>query len=353
MEFHDLKVSKVERQTEDCVSVTFEMPADLKAKYDFIPGQYLTLDAEIDGKRARRSYSICSGEHEDLQVAIKRIEGGVFSTWANSKLKAGTVMRVARPEGNFVHQANATNQNEYVAFVAGSGITPVLSIMKSVLTSEPKSSFILFYGNKRTTDIIFREQIEALKNTYMDRLQVYYILSKGKTETTIFSGRISADKCPTYFKYFIPGADITKVFLCGPYDMIMSMKAALLLEGVAAEKIKFELFYNPEADKNIKNDEVAKVVEHERIVKITLDGLTSEIKSNYDIAILDMAIEAGLDLPFSCKGGVCATCKAKIVEGKVKMTTNYALEEDEVKNGYILTCQSHVKTNFVHVNFDA
>ncbi len=352
MKFHPLYVSSVVKETEDCVSVSFDIPPELTSSFRFVPGQYLTVETQIEDQRVRRSYSICSHPNDPLRVAIKQVEGGLFSTWANTELKAGMSIDVTPPEGTFIHEPNAENENTYVAFSAGSGITPILSIVKSVLIDEPQSSFVLFYGNKLSKNIIFKEELEGLKNKYMDRLQIYHILSREKTDAPIFSGRITSNNCSTYFKYFIGDVDVAKVFLCGPYDMLIDMKENLPSHGVAADKIKLELFYNPEADHGVKEKEELLVEKEERTIKITLDGLTSEIKSRFDIPILDMAIEAGLDLPYSCKGGVCATCKAKIEEGKIEMTTNFALEDEEVDQGYVLSCQSHVKSDFVHVNFD-
>ena len=352
MEFNELIVNKVVSETDSCVSVSFDLSPDLTDAYKFVPGQYLTLEADIDGEKVRRSYSICSHPNEPLTVAIKQVKDGLFSTWANTQLTAGMKIQVAQPEGNFTHESRGQDTNRYVAFVAGSGITPVLSILKSVLEEEPSSTFTLFYGNKRTQDIIFREEIEGLKNQFMGRLQIYHILSREKTDASILSGRINAENCKSYFDYFVSTLDVSKIFLCGPYDMIMSMKAALEEIGIPHEKVKFELFYNPEVDASVQQTRSETEIDHERIIQITLDGLTTKIKSHHDIPILDMAVETGMDLPYSCKGGVCATCKAKVVEGQVHMTTNFALEKEEVEEGYVLTCQSHVKSDFVHVNFD-
>ena len=351
MKFNQLQVAEVIKETKDCVSIAFSVPKDKKADYSYTSGQYLTLEKEIDGVKVRRSYSICSHPTEMLRVAVKRVPGGLFSTWANESLAAGMNCQVALPEGGFTHRTNALNENQYVAFVAGSGITPVLSIIKSVLLEEPLSSFVLFYGNKRTQDIIFKEELEGLKNRFMERFQIYHILSRQKTNASILTGRIDPLNCSKYFKYFVSNDNVDKVFLCGPYEMIINMKSALLDMGLNEQIIKFELFYNPEADANTPVER-AVVMDTERKIKITLDGVTSVLSSNYDIPILDIASDAGLDLPFSCKGGVCATCKAKVLDGRAEMTTNFALEKEEVANGYILTCQAHVKSESIHVNFD-
>ncbi len=350
MKFHNLRVSDVRRETDDCVSVEFRVPDQLAPSFDFIPGQYLTLKKEIGGEEIRRSYSICTQPGDPLRVAIKEVPTGVFSTWANSELKEGDTIAVSEPEGNFLHRIDSRAENHYVAFVAGSGITPVLSILAHILELEPKSSFSLFYGNRNVQSIIFKEELEGMKNRFMDRFQLYHILSRETGGSPLLSGRIDATRCATYLKYFVPGQSAECFFLCGPYQMIMDMQAALLHCGINKDQIKFELFYNPESDDLEMHQ--AQVFRHERQIRITLDGRTSEIKSNVDIPILDMAVEAGLDLPFSCKGGVCATCKAKLEQGEVNMTTNFALEEEEVEQGYILTCQAHAISAFVDVNFD-
>jgi len=350
MEFHQLQILEVREETDDCVSVAFHIPSDLEKKFRFVPGQYLTLKHTIAGEEIRRSYSICSTPDEQLRVAIKVVPDGIFSTWANDKLNAGMTIAVAVPQGNFIHNIDPEAANHYVAFVAGSGITPIMSIVTDVLEKEPKSSFSLFYGNRTTQQIIFREELEALKNQHMERFQLYHILSRETTESPLLSGRIDPERCDVYFKYFIPTDKLASVFLCGPYEMIMGMKEQLPKCGVDAADIKFELFYNPEVDD--VNETPTIVYDHDHQIKITLDGLTSEIASRLDVPILDMAIDAGMDLPYSCKGGVCATCKAKITAGDVEMTTNFALEPEEVEQGYVLTCQAHALTDFVEVNFD-
>ena len=352
MKFNELQVAEVTQQTDDCVSVSFIIPPELAPHYKFIPGQYLTFEKAFDGQNVRRSYSICSHPSEMIRVAIKQVPEGLFSTYANVELKSGMKLSVSTPEGNFIHKAQPSQSNRYVAFVAGSGITPVLSIIKTVLADEPESDFVLFYGNRRTRDIIFREELDDLKNKFMDRFQVYHILSREKTDAAILSGRINPQNCEKYFNYFIPNQSADKVFLCGPYDMIMGMKEALVDLGMDSDKIKFELFYNPEAEHQTVLPLKDRIIDHERTIKITLDGLTADLKSNFDIPILDMAIDAGMDLPYSCKGGVCATCKARVLVGETEMTTNFALEEEEVEAGYVLTCQAHAKSDFVHVNFD-
>ena len=352
MKFNTLPVSEVRRETDDCVSVAFEVPSDLQPFYRFIPGQYLVVEQTINGDRVRRSYSICSHPEDGLRIAIKKVEGGIFSTWANEELQPGMVMDVALPEGNFIHESDAANTNYYVAFAAGSGITPVLSIINSVLRDEPNSHFVLFYGNRSSNNIIFKEELEDLKNIFIHRFELHHIFSRETTDSPLFNGRINAEKCHKFFNYFIQKDRVSKIFLCGPYEMIVELKDALPTLGIESNKIKLELFYNPEADKERSAYQSGSFNQIEKRIRITLDGLTSDLQSAFDVPILDMAVDAGMDLPYSCKGGVCATCKAKVETGQIEMTTNFALEEEEVEAGYVLTCQAHVKSDFVHVNFD-
>lgn len=352
MKWQDLKVISKVYETDDAVSISFEVPPDKALDYTFVSGQYLSLEAEIEGITARRSYSICAHPRDGLRVLVKRVPGGLFSNWVLDTLQVGQLLRVSTPEGLFTHLPNKEESGVYVAFAAGSGITPILSILKTVLHDEVKTRFILFYGNRTTNDIIFKEELESLKNQYMTRLQVHYLLSRESTESSLFDGRISALNCSQYFKYLIDAQEVNKVFLCGPYDMIMEMKAVLPGFGVDPHKIKFELFFNPEVEAKKQSKSAVQSDIHQRLLKVTLDGLTTELHISGQDYILDLAHAAGLDLPYSCKGGVCATCRAHVKEGVVEMDTNYALDEDEVSDGYVLTCQSRMISDEVHVDFD-
>ncbi|HKK80179.1 MAG TPA: 1,2-phenylacetyl-CoA epoxidase subunit PaaE [Phaeodactylibacter sp.] len=355
--FHPLIVKEVRPETEECVSVAFELPAELRQAYQFLPGQYLTLKAEINGEEVRRSYSICTSPvEEELRVAVKKVPHGRFSTYANEQLKAGDELEVMTPMGRFHTELDPSHEKEYVAFAAGSGITPIMSIMKSVLSQEPKSHFTLFYGNRGVDSIIFREQIEGLKNEYIGRLRLFHILSREKLGSPLLSGRITADKCEQFYDKLIDPSTVDEFFLCGPQPMIESIRETLLDRGVDRKKIHFELFNtgNSKAAKPQKEETIAEALpEIEAMVDIKLDGNHFEfpLSSRAD-TILDGALKAGADLPYACKGGVCSTCRAKLTEGEVKMDVNYALEPEEVEAGFILTCQAHPKSDKVAVDFD-
>lgn len=357
--FNTLKVKDIKRETSECVSVAFEVPEQLIEDYAFVQGQYLTLKAEIQGEEVRRSYSICTSPLDnDLRVAIKKVEGGRFSTYANEQLRPGDSLEVMTPMGRFYTQLDANNENNYVAFAAGSGITPVMSILKTTLQKEPKSNFILFYGNRATDSIIFKEEIEALKNIFMGRLSVHHVLSREQQDSPLFTGHIDADKCMAFSKTFFDSAEISAFFLCGPGAMIEEVSNQLIERGVDKSNIHFELFTTDQAGAlNLmpKNTATSSSTEEvEAMISITLDGnsFSFPLPSKGD-TILDAALKAGADLPFSCKGGVCATCRAKVVKGQVNMDVNYALEQDEIENGYVLTCQSHPASAEVHVDFDS
>lgn len=353
--FHDLRVLDITRETADCVSVAFEVPENLSEAYRFIPGQYLTLETSINGEAVRRSYSLCSSPFDgELRVAIKQVEGGQFSTWANESLRVGSSMRVMTPQGNFITPIHAELKHQYVGFAAGSGITPIFSILKSVLEQEPLSSFTLFYGNKTAQSVIFKEQIEALKNRYMNRFEVHYVLSREDQGTDYLKGRIDASKCETFAERFFDIKEINEYFLCGPEEMIQGLSESLKSLGVAKERIHYELFTSPAqsiAGKTTVSAGTNSQVDAQ--ITVILDGEETHFGLNTKgDSILDAALDAGADVPYACKGAVCCTCRAKVLEGEVEMDMNYALEDDEVEDGYVLTCQSHPRTEKVVVSFD-
>lgn len=353
--FHDLQVQDIVKETADCVSVAFEVPENLADDYQFRPGQYLTLEATIDGEAVRRSYSLCSSPFDgELRVAIKEVEGGKFSTWANNELEAGSTMRVMTPDGNFTANIDAAAKHNYVGFAAGSGITPIFSIMKSVLENEEESTFTLFYGNKTATSVIFKEQIEALKNRYMKRLEVHHVLSREDQGTDYLKGRIDGDKCKTFSERFFDLNTVDAYFLCGPEAMINGVSQELQNLGASKDTIHYELFTSPAqalAGKTKVGKESTKKIDSQ--VTVILDGDETHFGLNSDgNSILDAALDAGSDVPYACKGAVCCTCRAKVIEGEVEMVMNYALEDDEVEDGYILTCQSHPRSEKVVVSFD-
>jgi ring-1,2-phenylacetyl-CoA epoxidase subunit PaaE len=354
-DFYQLSVKDIIRETPDCVSVAFEIPAEGKEYFDFIPGQYLTFKHQHEGEELRRSYSICSAPHEgELRVAIKKVEGGIFSTYANEKLAVGDVLETMPPMGNFTTEIKASHDKNYVAFAAGSGITPVMSIIKTVLHEEPNSSFTLIYGNKEFQSIIFREEIEALKNKYLNRLQVVHILSRERLESELNCGRIDTAKCEALCSTIL-SLDITdKAFICGPEAMIHAVKDYLLEKGMDKSAVKFELFTSSAP---LGNKTVAKAEDIDDSdlcdVTVKVDDRTFDLKLAYEgFTILDAALSKGADLPYACKGGVCCTCKCKVVEGEVEMEVNYALEDEEVSEGYVLSCQAHPKSKKVVVDFD-
>ncbi len=354
VQFHRLKVRDLRREIADTVSISFEIPENIRDTFRFTQGQYLTLKTQINGEEVRRSYSICTGAHEnDLRVAVKRVEMGVFSTWANAHLKVGDYLEVMPPMGNFFTELSPENEKVYVAFAAGSGITPVMSILRSTLVQEPLSRFILFYGNRSFDTIIFREQLEELKNLYPDRLSVHHVLSRESLGSDLFKGRLDGAKCRRFGAFFFPPAEVDAYFLCGPEEMVFEVKDTLIALGANPKSVHFELFTTAGLKNKPKITTDAKD-SFEASITVIQDGAQFDFSLPSDgSTLLDAAMRAGADLPFSCKGGVCSTCKARILEGEVAMTLNYGLEPDEVAAGYVLTCQSHPVTKRVVVSFDA
>lgn len=352
---HTLTVREVRRETEDCVSVVFDVPLDLQQEFSFKAGQYLTLEASIDGELVRRSYSLCSAPSDDTwRVAIKEVPHGRFSTFANRTLKAGDHVDVMAPMGGF--RLLDTDGSHFVGFAAGSGITPIMSMIREVMSEHDSSTFTLFYGNKGVDSIIFRDALEDLKNQYLGRLSVHHILSREKIGSPLFYGRIDGDKCATFEGKLFDRERIDAYYLCGPAQMIFEVKDALQSKSVSEDRIKFELFTTdglPTKALPTTKAEASIDPETEAEVTVLLDGNTTVLALAYGGQnILDAALASGADLPFACKGGVCSTCKAKVIQGEVSMDINYALEPDEVAAGFVLTCQSHPRTAAVTVDFD-
>lgn len=353
--FYTLSVKDIRPENGDCVSIAFEVPADLEQVFQFIQGQYLTLKTTIDGVEVRRSYSICSSPLEnEWRVAVKAVAGGVFSNYANKQLKLGDTLEVMPPDGRFFTQLNLDNAKEYVAFAAGSGITPILSIAKTILQTEPKSSFTLLYGNKTRASIIFKEEFEALKNKYMERLRIYHVLSREYDNAPLFNGRLDAVKCAHFCEKVLDLSKVDEFFLCGPEEMIFSIQTFLQEKGIDKKHIHFELFTTDTKKAQIAYAEKHKEDEGKQsAVKIILDGNAYNFTMPYvGQSVLDAALKVGADLPFACKGGVCCTCRAKVIEGAVEMNVNYSLEPEEVAAGFVLTCQSHPTTDKLVVDFD-
>lgn len=357
LKFYPLRVQDVRPETADCVSVALNIPQELQALFQFAPGQYLTFKTKQGDEEIRRSYSICAAPGDcELRVAVKKVEGGRFSSWINEQIKVGDVLEVMPPMGKFSPRESDKKNKNYLAIAAGSGITPVMSIMKTVLEENPDSRFTLVYGNRNRHSIIFREAIEALKNKYMSRLSVYHILSREKMDVDLFYGRINAEKFREISASLIDLKTVDEVFLCGPEEMILSLREELISAGMETNQIHLELFSSPDQPKASHEKWIKEqgAMTGEAEVSVTLDGSTFSYRLPYNgDSILDSSLREGADLPYACKGGVCATCRAKLIEGQVEMEVNYALEADEIEKGFILTCQSHPRTPVVKVDFDA
>jgi ring-1,2-phenylacetyl-CoA epoxidase subunit PaaE len=353
--FHPLRVLEVKKETTDCVSVLFDIPENLREAFSFTQGQNITLRTVINGEEQRRSYSICTAPQENkLRVAIKKVTGGIFSTYANETLKAGDIIDVLPPTGRFFVPLQPHHKKQYVAFAAGSGITPILSIIKTTLETEADSSFTLIYGNRSRASIIFFEELEGLKNKYLQRFNLVHVLSREKTDSPLSFGRIDTSKLDSLNK-LIAYKDVDAFFVCGPEEMIFCVKDYLEQQGVELKKIHFELFSSPGQKKAKPVTDMAEIETGPKSqVIIKLDGRSFEFGLSFGspLSILDAALQQGADLPFACKGGVCCTCRARLLEGEVEMDVNYALEHEEVAAGYILTCQSHPRTEKVVVDFD-
>ena len=356
--FHLLRIKEVRPETAECVSVSFDIPELLQETFQFLPGQYLTLRKTIDGKEVRRSYSICSAPGDELRVAVKKVDQGKFSGYVNTGLKAGDELEVMPPLGKFTPRTSQKTSKKYLAFAAGSGITPILGIMKSVLQQEPGSEFTLIYGNKNRGSIIFKEGLEALKNKYMNRLLVYHVFTRETMDTPLFNGRINADKAKAFCERLVAADNMDEIFICGPEDMILGLRDYFIEERkIEAHKVHFELFSSPDQPKTVHKEweEKKQQIDPSKMSRVTvkLDGAAFEMNLAYGgDNILDAALQEGADLPYACKGGVCSTCKAKLVSGEVDMEVNYALEPDELAANFILTCQSHPRTERVVVDFD-
>ena len=356
--FHPLEVKSVHPDTDKSMVIDFEVPEELRETFSFIQGQYLTLRTEIDGKEVRRSYSICAGLDDGvLRVGVKLVEGGVFSSWVHEELSAGETIDVMPPEGNFFSQLDPERGRWYMCICAGSGITPVLSIVKTVLAREPKSHITLLYGNQRTNTMMFRNELAFLKNRYMTRLHWINIFSREPQESDLFSGHLNNRKGGKLNQRLINIREHDEFFLCGPEAMISEVSRGLRGEGIEEEHIHFELFGSSAEDaRKAVEKHHARAREHKGMVS-DVSVLSGGREYRFELTpdgenILDAGLENGVDLPFSCKGGVCATCKAKLVEGQVDMDRNQALQPEEIEAGFILTCQSHPISKRVIVDYD-
>ncbi|KQR05957.1 phenylacetic acid degradation protein [Arthrobacter sp. Leaf145] len=386
--FHNLTVAEVRRLTDDAIEVTFGVPAELAGQYDYLPGQYVALrstlpDENGEPHEVRRSYSICAEPRSfedgssEIRVAIKKDLGGLFSTWANAELKAGDVLDVMSPQGAFISRhgkdgspvqhnvMNSMNHPEelagepgnFVAIAAGSGITPVIAIARTLLAANPETTFDLVYANKAAMDVMFLEELADLKDKYPTRLALHHVLSREQRIAPLMTGRIDSEKLQALLSSAIHAEDVDEWFLCGPFELVQLCRDTLAARGVEPEHVRFELFTTGRPDRP-EGNAGRPVVEDESQdtykITFTLDGLTGDVASPTHAreSILNAALRVRPDVPFACAGGVCGTCRAKLITGTVTMDENYALEQDELDKGYVLTCQSHPTSEEVTVDFD-
>jgi ring-1,2-phenylacetyl-CoA epoxidase subunit PaaE len=352
--FHPLTVASVKHETRDAIAVTFDVPANLRDAFQYQQGQHLTLRAMIDGEDVRRSYSICSAVQDNrLRVAIKRVNGGLFSTWANECIRPGVTIDVMPPEGRFNLPLEPESNRHYLAFAAGSGITPILSIIKTTLLAEPNSRFTLLYGNRASSSVIFRDELTDLKDQYLERLNLVYIMSREPQDIELFHGRITEDKCRALFQHWLRVENVDYAFICGPEDMMHGVSAALQEAGMPKERIRIELFAAGAAKADRKPRAVSAEPRHQTEVTVIMDGSHATFTMDKDKeSLLDAGLRAGIDMRYSCKGGVCSTCRCKVLEGQIDMDVNYALEDYEVARGFVLSCQSFPVTDRIVVDFD-
>ena len=351
-------VKNIKRETQDSVVVSLSLADANAQKYRYKQGQNLTFIRKFDDEELRRSYSICSSVNDaKLRVGIKQIVGGRFSTWANTQLSVGDELKLLPPSGHFYTELDPKLKRNYVGVAAGSGITPILSILKTTLETELESSFTLIYGNKSVDTIMFLEEIEDLKNRYQERFRVFNILSQEVQNAELLNGRIDGEKIESFLENLVPASEVDHVFLCGPFDMVMSAQDAFAKAGIAKSNIHTELFGTPEDLAAISANQVPKLsdeeAQHMSQLTVLIDGKGTKLNlARGGDSILDAALKIRKDLPFACKGGVCATCKAKVMEGEVSMDLNYSLSDEEVEQGFVLTCQSHPVSDIVVIDYD-
>jgi ring-1,2-phenylacetyl-CoA epoxidase subunit PaaE len=351
--FHSLKVKAIEKTTADCAVLTFDVDEKLIADFAYTQGQYLTMKADINGEEVRRSYSLCSSPLDnEWKVAVKKIEDGKFSTFANDVLKQGDTLEVMPPNGKFFVDCEPTKAKNYIAFAAGSGITPILSIIKTHLLTEPNSTFKLFYINQAVSTIILKEEVESLRNVFLGRFEIYHFLTREQRNVELFNGRLSKEKMEIICDKLVDVPTVNDAFICGPNEMIFMVRDFLQAKGMAEENVHFELFNTSGVVAKKKTRKVDKskmsqihIIEGGKTIQFSIPQGSDNI--------LDAGLKQNMDLPFACKGGVCCTCRAMLVEGDIEMEVNYSLEPDEVEAGFILTCQAVPLSEKVVVNFDA
>jgi ring-1,2-phenylacetyl-CoA epoxidase subunit PaaE len=351
--FHRLAVKDLHRETSDAISLTFAIPDELKDDYRFSPGQYLTLRTTMDGEEVRRSYSICSGPDDgEMRIAVKKVDGGAFSSWAADELKSGDEIDVMTPTGRFGIAPAPEVARIHVGFAAGSGITPILSIIKGVLAREPSSRFFLFYGNRSTGSMLFREALEQLKDRFIERLSVFHVISGEEQDIPILHGRLDGEKVRVLLRSQVPANAIDHVFICGPTGMSEEIEATCREIGIPDDRIHIERFVSGLGGKPRPKAVVPASAPPKAFASLIIDGKRREVPVAEGEAILDAALRAGVDLPFACKGGMCSTCRARLVEGEARMDANYSLEPWELEKGFVLTCQAKPATGHVVVDYD-
>ena len=352
--FHPLRVRAVLPDTAEAVVVSFDVPDELREVFSFTQGQYLILRKDIDGQDLRRSYSICAGVDDgELRVGVRKVKGGVFSNWINAHLRPGDVISVMAPQGRFFVPIEPLARRHHLGIAGGSGVTPILSTMKTVLAREPRSRFTLIYGNRQLQSTMFKEELEDLKNRYLTRLVLHHVFSDEPTDSPLNHGVMNRGKIGEFLRSVVPAASVAHAYICGPFQMNDEAEAALLAAGVAEDRIHIERFGIPQQQVGaVIHEALAGDAETARIV-IVRDGLRREFGfSKQQASILDAASAAGLEVPFSCTSGVCGTCRAKCIEGEVRMERNFALDKAEVAAGFVLTCQAHPLTPRVVLSFD-
>ena len=352
--FYPLTVARVARETRDAVAITFDVPPALKEAFRFVQGQHLTLRARVGGEDLRRSYSICSAvQDECLRIAVKKAPGGAFSTWVSERLAAGQTLEVMPPMGHFNVPLDPANRRHYLGFAAGSGITPLLSIIKTTLATEPRSRFTLFYGNRSSATVIFREELSDLKDRFLTRLNIVYVMSREPQDIALLNGRIDRQKADALLAHWVDVEDVDTAFVCGPDGMMHAVSASLQERGFPKAKIKIELFAASIPKHEHRAAAAPAPGSGECTVTAIIDGAARQFSvEKTRESVIDAALRQGIELPYSCKGGVCSTCRAKLVEGEVDMDVNFALEDYELARGFVLCCQSYPVTDKVVVDFD-
>ena len=353
-QFHPLTVTDIRRDTREAVVVTLAPPPEAREAFRFTQGQYLTFRRRFDGEEVRRSYSICAGVDDGiLRVGVKKVEGGWFSTFMNDELKVGDTLEAMAPMGNFHAALEPEKARRYLGFAGGSGITPMISLIRTIMAREPESSFTLVYGNRSSSAIMFREELEDLKNLYLGRLAIVHILESEAGEIELFSGRLDREKCEALFTRWIDVGSADLAFICGPEPMMLAVADALKAHGFPESAIKVELFSSPRTGRARPKTESAAIRSGAACAAtIIIDGGAREVEVAGGQSVLEAALGASIDAPYACKAGVCSTCRGKLLEGEVEMEANHALEDYEVERGYILTCQSYPRTAKIVVDYD-